>query len=231
MEQERIPFDIKYRSEIEAGKYLVQTRTGESARIICWDRAGYFPIVALVQNNESESTFIYSENGEYDEMVGRSVLDLFLVPNPDYKEPAAKPSADSEKDIIVSAIEWTGSNLKEVIEFTGKSPRFDEWFKSWDEFESYVHSHDDILKLFCEDGSHYEVPVGAWIVKTPDGRNVPSIAKYIQQGWSSVDWDAFRREAAKDILCAFIIHNSASSQAVDSAVEYADKLIKRLKED
>ena len=78
-------------------------------------------------------------------------------------------------------IQWTGNNLKEVIDFTGKSPRFGEWFKSWEEYENYVHSHNDILKLFCEDGSHYEVPIGAWIVKTPDGYNVPSVAKYVQQ--------------------------------------------------
>lgn len=76
-------------------------------------------------------------------------------------------------------IQWTGINLQEVIDFTGKSPKFDEWFKSWDEFESYVHSHGDILKLFSDDGSHFEVPVGAWIVKTPDGYNVPSVARFI----------------------------------------------------
>lgn len=76
-------------------------------------------------------------------------------------------------------IQWTGSNLQEVIDFTGKSPKFGEWFKSWDEFEFYVHSHGDILKLFSEDGSHFEVPVGAWIVKTPDGHNVPSVARFI----------------------------------------------------
>lgn len=76
-------------------------------------------------------------------------------------------------------IQWTGHNLKEVIDFTGKSPKFGEWFKSWDELESYVHSHGNILKLFSDDGSHFEVPVGAWIVKTPDGYNVPSVARYI----------------------------------------------------
>lgn len=76
-------------------------------------------------------------------------------------------------------IQWTGNNLKEVIDFTGKSPRFGEWFKSWGEFESYVHSHGDILKLFSEDGSHFEVQAGAWIAKTPDGYNVPSVARFI----------------------------------------------------
>lgn len=78
-------------------------------------------------------------------------------------------------------IQWTGNNLKDVIEFTGKSPRFDEWFKTWDEYESYVHSHGNILKLFNEDGTHLEVPVGAWIFKTPDGQNVPSTFRYQEQ--------------------------------------------------
>lgn len=87
----------------------------------------------------------------------------------------------------LNMIQWNGSNLKEVIDFTGKSPRFGEWFKSWEDYENYVHTHNDILKLFCEDGSHYEVPVGAWIVKTPDGYNLPSVAKYIQQEQPEVD--------------------------------------------
>ena len=87
-------------------------------------------------------------------------------------------------------IQWTGNNLKEVIDFTGKSPRFGEWFKSWEEYENYVHTHNDILKLFCEDGSHYEVPVGAWIVKTPDGYNVPSVARFIPAKQEQPDnWD------------------------------------------
>ena len=70
MEQERIPFDIKYRHEIEAGKYLVQTRLGSPARIICWDKKCYYPedcypIVALV-NNKFENVNIYSKMGKYD---------------------------------------------------------------------------------------------------------------------------------------------------------------------
>lgn len=78
-------------------------------------------------------------------------------------------------------IQWTGNNLKEVIDFTGKSPKFGKRFKSWEEYENYVHTHNDILKLFCEDGSYYEVPVGAWIVKTPDGYNVASQATFVEK--------------------------------------------------
>ena len=49
----------------------------------------------------------------------------------------------------LNAVLWTGKNLEEVIEFTGKSRKFNEWFKSWEEYEKYVHEHDDIIKLFC----------------------------------------------------------------------------------
>lgn len=81
----------------------------------------------------------------------------------------------------IKMIQWKGDNLREVVEFTGKSPKFGEWFKTWDDYENYVHSHGNIFKLFCEDGSHYEVPEGAWIIKTPDGYNVASKATYVKK--------------------------------------------------
>ena len=71
-------------------------------------------------------------------------------------------------------IQWKGDNLKEIIDFTGKDKNFEKWFKSFEEYEKYVHDHNDIFKLFNENGNHYEIPVGAWIVKTPDGYNIAS---------------------------------------------------------
>ena len=59
-------------------------------------------------------------------------------------------------------ITWTGENLKEVIEFTGKAPWFDEWFKSWEEYEAYVKSHNNIFKIYTM-GGHYEVYPGCEI--------------------------------------------------------------------
>jgi hypothetical protein len=103
-------------------------------------------------------------------------------------------------------IQWTGKNLKEVIDFTGKSLRFDEWFKSWEDFENYVHSHGDILKLFCEDGSHYEVPVGAWIIKTPDGFNTPSHFRFIQKPAEWNEEDEIRLKEALEVLDESIKH-------------------------
>lgn len=98
MEQERIPFNIKYRPEIEAGKLLVETREGKPVRIICWDRKSYSPIVALVQYYESETEHSFTEMGEYVDSETQTNLDLFLVPNPDYKEPTTICSASVDWD-------------------------------------------------------------------------------------------------------------------------------------
>lgn len=126
--------------------------------------------------------------------LARSVYDGIKGHDPDLEESIEDwkkclAYLERQKEQKPKMIQWTGKNLKEVINFTGKSPRFDEWFKSWEDFENYVHSHGDILKLFCEDGSHYEVPVGAWIVKTPDSYNTPSRFRFIQKhaGWSEED--------------------------------------------
>lgn len=48
----------------------------------------------------------------------------------------------------------------------------------------------------------------------------------------AVDWEAFHREAAKDILCAIIsTTNRATPKDVTMAIEIADELIKQLKEE
>jgi len=61
---------------------------------------------------------------------------------------------------------WTGDNLKEVLDFVGKAPWFDEWFKSWEEYEAYVKSHNNIFKIFSL-GGHYEIYPGCEIMRLP----------------------------------------------------------------
>lgn len=46
------------------------------------------------------------------------------------------------------------------------------------------------------------------------------------------DWSDFRREAAKDILCAMLSSKQeASSQNITTAISIADELIKQLREE
>ena len=84
-------------------------------------------------------------------------------------------------------VQWKGDNLKEVIGFTGKDKNFEKWFKSFEEYEKYVHEHNDIFKIFNENGNHYEIPVGAWIVKTPDGYNIASNAVLKQKSSDKIE--------------------------------------------
>lgn len=145
--EERIPFDIKYRPEIEVGKYLVVTRDNHSARIICWDAKLRYPIIFLFLSRDGNKENILNchPDGRFISSEYRSDNDLFLVPNPDYKEPTAEPSVSAEP---------------------------------------------------------------------------------------SVDWDAFRREAAKDILCALITSDMGGSAEDKSrwSIDAVDELIKQLKE-
>ncbi len=61
----KIPFNIKYRPEIEAGKYKVVTEHGESVRIICWDSkfCGAYPVIALISDGDGEDIIHISESG------------------------------------------------------------------------------------------------------------------------------------------------------------------------
>ena len=109
--------------------------------------------------------------------------------NSDYKKKAEKAIAWLEKqgEEKPCMVQWKGDNLKEVIGFTGKDKNFEKWFKSFEEYEKYVHEHNDIFKLFNENGSHYEIPVGAWIVKTPDGYNIASNAILKQKSADKIE--------------------------------------------
>lgn len=62
----KIPFDIKYRPEIEAGKFKVVTEYGERARIICWDSKYHasLPIIALVDDGDGEDMIHFGADGK-----------------------------------------------------------------------------------------------------------------------------------------------------------------------
>lgn len=78
----RIEFDIKYRPEIESGKYKVETRDGRSVEILKWDakvrkEEGFFLIVC-VDCGES-IPYIYDSKGKIHEyLVNGTHLDLVI---------------------------------------------------------------------------------------------------------------------------------------------------------
>ena len=70
-------------------------------------------------------------------------------------------------------IKWTGDNLRAVIGFIGGMYKkgFDEWFHgSWEEYEKFVHEHNDVIKVFNADGTlNMTVPKGATLIKDYHG--------------------------------------------------------------
>ena len=68
---------------------------------------------------------------------------------------------------------YDGQNLKEVIDFVGKYDKFDERFGSWDEYAKYVEEHDNLFKIFYDNGENIEIGPGTTIVKYDNGYVVP----------------------------------------------------------
>lgn len=65
-----------------------------------------------------------------------------------------------KKPVDVQAIQWTGNNLREVIDFTGLHESADSW--SWDQYERVVSTSG--LKVFTAEGP-LNASIGDFIVR------------------------------------------------------------------
>jgi hypothetical protein len=73
-----------------------------------------------------------------------------------------------KKPIVIEAIEWTGKNLKSVIDFIGMHPSAKKW--TWTEYESVVK--DEGLKIFTLEGTMM-ADIGDYIIKGVEGEYYP----------------------------------------------------------
>ena len=102
----RIPFDLKWKPQIESGEYRVETRDGKPVRIICWDRfatESYDNIIALVSKTKFETAYYYYQDGHLWNKAngeGDSQLDLFIItPEPELSEDLSD-SLDSDIELM-----------------------------------------------------------------------------------------------------------------------------------
>lgn len=70
------PFDL----EVAKAGNPVCTRDGREARIICFDRIGNLPIIALVKNREGETVYYYYNNGRDNKENVEKDYDLLMKP-------------------------------------------------------------------------------------------------------------------------------------------------------
>ena len=69
-----------------------------------------------------------------------------------------------KKPIVIEALCWTGTNLREVIDFTGLHPSANKW--TWEEYEAVVAK--DGFKIFTLEGAHL-VSVGDYVIRGVKG--------------------------------------------------------------
>lgn len=74
------------------------------------------------------------------------------------------PSSYRKKPVVIEAIRWSGTNLKEVIDFTGLHPSADKW--TWEEYEAVVAK--DGFKIFTLEGAHM-VSIGDYVIRGVKG--------------------------------------------------------------
>lgn len=101
---------------------------------------------------------------------------------------------------------------------------------------------DDIVEIIpgmeTDAEGIWNVPAGKLVLcKKEDGTfTYASLLDMEIIDYNSVDWDAFRREAAKDVLCAIVANNNlgyygdSNTRIAASAIAITDELIKQLKE-
>ena len=73
-----------------------------------------------------------------------------------------------KKPVVIEAEQWNGSNLKQIIKFTGLHPSANKY--GWESYEDLVKKEG--LKIFTLEGTMM-ASVGDWIIKGVNGEYYP----------------------------------------------------------
>jgi hypothetical protein len=101
-----------------------------------------------------------------------------------------------KKPIVIEAIQWDGSNLKEIIEFVGLHPSANLW--TWNEYKEVVKK--DGLKIFTL-GGKMNADVGDFIIKGIKGEFYPCKPDIFEQTYEDeAKVDELMRYPAKEYI-------------------------------
>lgn len=86
MKYKRIPFNVKYRPQLESGQYkLVCDSTGYIPTILSWDDKTdpLYPLIVDLRciNSDTHKEFPYTADGSQYTDRGHSITDLFIITN------------------------------------------------------------------------------------------------------------------------------------------------------
>ena len=77
-----------------------------------------------------------------------------------------------KKPVEIHAVQWTGDNLEEVIGFTGKHPKWYQWFSSMEDYANHVKADGNTFKILTLEGT-MTANVGDWIIRGVNGEHYP----------------------------------------------------------
>lgn len=87
-----------------------------------------------------------------------------------------------KKPVVIEAIQWTGSNLKQVIAFTGLNHSAKKW--TWEEYEQVVKT--DGLKIFTLEGK-MNADINDFIIKGVKGEFYPCKPEIFEATYEKAD--------------------------------------------
>ena len=88
-----------------------------------------------------------------------------------------------KKPVVIEAIQWTGENLQEVVEFCGGLHASARKWK-WDEYCRVVETEG--FKVFTLEGP-LKASVGDWIIKGIHGENYPCKPDIFEETYEPVE--------------------------------------------
>lgn len=77
-----------------------------------------------------------------------------------------------EKSGTIQAIRYTGDNLQEILDFTGKHPSWYVWFKDFEHYQREVTKDRGIFKIMTLEGA-LEASIGDYIIRGVQGEHFP----------------------------------------------------------
>lgn len=79
-----------------------------------------------------------------------------------------KRVSEAGEETIVGILYAGQENIEELLELTGKAPEWDKFFASMDDYKAYLAQHNDVFKIFYDNGVVVEVEPGEWVFKNTD---------------------------------------------------------------
>ena len=141
----KIPFNIKFRPQIESGEYKVVTRQNVPAKIVYWDAAGSKPIVAIIAGKP----LTYTNNGtRYNLFLFINCEDdLFILTNGDQEmSEFEKKLFDKYKSIVDSAelnddeeiATWARADAISLLSIARKQFGYNSGLPTWKKYGNPV---------------------------------------------------------------------------------------------